>query len=450
MSSFTVYSPVGIVGYAFPESSFRRSITLPLDAIGGDGGSTDPGPYYLGAGEAHVSAEAVRRDMRLMLMGAQELAVPLIVGSAGTAGGEPHLQWLRTIVEDLANELHLHLKLAVIHSEQPKDYVLNRLRAGKVWPLGSAVQLDETLISRSTRIVGVMGAEPIISALDSGADVVLAGRSSDAAIFAAAPLRAGFPAGPTWHMAKVLECGSAAAIPKKGSDGLIGSVDGDGFTVEPASLEMRCTTDRVAAHTLYENPSPYEIREPSGTLDTANSTYTQFSDRAVRVEGSKLRSETYTVKLESVEMIGYRALTIVGIRDPVLLGQLDGFLRDVEQMVLDRQIAESDSYKVIFHVYGRNGVMGDLEPERQRISHEVGIVVDVVAREQQVANAILALTRTFMQVSDFPGRLCTAGNIAYPFSPNGISVGPVYRFNMWHVVEPDSPLEMFPVDLLEV
>ena len=38
--------------------------------IGVDGGSTDPGPYYLGSGKSLNSRMAMKRDLRLMLRGA--------------------------------------------------------------------------------------------------------------------------------------------------------------------------------------------------------------------------------------------------------------------------------------------------------------------------------------------------------------------------------------------
>jgi hypothetical protein len=68
------------------------------------------------------------------------------------------------------------------------------------------------------RFVGVMGAEPSLRALESGADVVIAGRSSDTAIFAGLPMKYGFPAGLAWHAAKILECGAAAVVNRKTPD----------------------------------------------------------------------------------------------------------------------------------------------------------------------------------------------------------------------------------------
>jgi hypothetical protein len=214
---------------------------------------------------------------------------------------------------------------------------------------------------------------------------------------------------------------------------------------------MRCTAIRVAAHTLYENESPYYLKEPAGTLDTTGARYEQVSERAVKVSGSRfIPAEHYTVKLEGAEPAGFRSIAMVGVRDPQLISQIDSYLARVKQMVGDRKLALLEDYMIYFRVYGKNAVMGRLEPEQERVGHEIGILIDVVGKSQEIATAVLALTRTFMQVSDFEGRLCTAGNIAYPFSPNGIDVGPSYKFSMCHVVEPDDPYEMFPIEIVTV
>src|SRR5258708_27248231 len=91
--------------------------------IGVDGGSTDPGPYYLGSGKCVNSRMAMKRDLRLMLRAARSQRIPLIIGSCGGAGGEPHLQTVVAIVREIAREDSLNFRLAVIHSEQYKDWV---------------------------------------------------------------------------------------------------------------------------------------------------------------------------------------------------------------------------------------------------------------------------------------------------------------------------------------
>ena len=53
------------------------------------------------------------------------------------------------------------------------------------------------------------------------ADIVICGRAYDPAVFAAEPVRRGFPAAPALHAAKVLECGAIATVPGSGSDCLV-------------------------------------------------------------------------------------------------------------------------------------------------------------------------------------------------------------------------------------
>jgi hypothetical protein len=50
----------------------------------------------------------------------------------------------------------------------------------------------------------------------------------------------------------------------------------------------------------------------------------------------------------------------------------------------------------------------------------------------------------------FPGRVSTAGNLAFPFSPLNIPAGPVYEFNIYHLVEEHDPHRLFPMDIIEV
>jgi hypothetical protein len=97
-------------------------------------------------------------------------------------------------------------------------------------------------------------------------------------------------------------------------------------------------------------------------------------------------------------------------------------------------------------LYGKDGVMGPWEPLQGARSHEIGILAEVVGETQEIANAALALTRVTLLHSDFPGRLCREGNMAFPFSPSDIERGAVYEFTMHHVIHTDDPLGMFPIE----
>lgn len=46
-----VLAPTGMLGAGFPEATIERGLALGADVISVDGGSTDSGPYYLGASQ---------------------------------------------------------------------------------------------------------------------------------------------------------------------------------------------------------------------------------------------------------------------------------------------------------------------------------------------------------------------------------------------------------------
>src|SRR5688572_31889624 len=75
----TIYAPLGLLGYGYgyPEASLRAALEANPDLIAVDAGSTDPGPYYLGAGVSFTSRVMVKRDLGLLLRAAVERKIPL-------------------------------------------------------------------------------------------------------------------------------------------------------------------------------------------------------------------------------------------------------------------------------------------------------------------------------------------------------------------------------------
>jgi hypothetical protein len=441
-------SASGILGYGFPEASLKAGLARRPDMIGVDGGSSDPGPHYLGSGKSFTSTLAIRRDLRLLLHGAIANGIPMMIGTCGGAGGEPHLQRCVDIVRAIAREDGLHFRMAVIHAEQDKRYLKARLAAGRIRPLGPAPALDAATIDRAERIVGMMGPEPYQRALDAGAQVILAGRSTDPAPWAALAMHRGIGPGPAWYAGKMLECACNAALPK-GHDCLFVTVRGDAVECEPTNPERRCTPLSVAVQALHENASPVIHREPGGQLDTTDCEIRAVSDRATRVTGIRWTPQPYTIKLEGAEQAGHSAITFAGTRDPGLVATIDPFLDGVRAAVATKVDAfgvRAGDYQLLFRLYGKDGVMGDWEPQRPSAAHEIGILTEAVAPSQEIANAVIAVARATLLHTDFPGRMCKEGNMAFPFSPSDIERGPVYRFSLRHTVAPDDPHEMFPID----
>ena len=455
MAEVRILSATGMLGSGFREETLKRGMAWKPDFIGADSGSTDAGPHYLGTGETQFSDSAYKRDLRLILLAARAAKVPAIVGSACTAGTDAQLERLAGIARDIAREEKLSFRLATIHSEQKRDYLKKKLREGRIKPLANAPEISEQVIERSAHIVGMCGIEPYVEALQHGAEVIIAGRSSDTSIFSALPVMRGVNPAAVWHAAKILECGAACVVLRKYPDCMFAAVDDAGFTVEPPNPDYRCDPASVASHNLYENSTPYELVEPSGVLDTFAAKYEALSDRAVRVSGSTFKpAERYTIKLEGAELAGYQSLIVGSVRDPIILRQFDSWLEGLVKAAKDRIDAVFGAgigakYRLDVRVFGKNATMGPLE-SATAIGHEVGLLFQVTAESAELATALAKSVGHIAVHYPVPEWTGLITSIAFPYSPAEISRGACYRFNMNHVVEPASPLEMFAIDYQDV
>ncbi len=430
----------GLLGYGYSEESLELAFSEKVDFLGVDAGSTDPGPYYLGSGTSFTDRNAVKRDLSLALPKALMHGAPFIIGTAGGAGSAVHVAWLKEILLEIAAEKELHFTLGIVESDVAKDYVLEKLEAGKLHPMSEAFRAGREDVEASTRIVSQIGIAPIIELLKQGAEVILCGRACDTAIYAAPCIYRGYDPGLAFHMAKIMECGAMCSEPVAAADVMQAYMEKEYFMLRPANPIRRCTVDRVAAHTLYEQTNPYLIFEPDGVCDLSASRFEQVDERTVKVSGSTFReAEQKTLKLEGVRLSGYRTLCFANIYDPETIRHIDEMIRTVTEFVQENTKGrlEEGSYSVKFRKSGG--------PEST-----MGILIDVVGRTQAIADEICALVRSRMLHCDYPGRRSTAGNLAFPFSPSDIHAGEVYEFSVFHLAEVESLLETAKISLEEV
>ena len=78
---------------------------------------------------------------------------------------------------------------------------------------------------------------------------------------------------------------------------------------------------------------------------------------------------------------------------------------------------------------------------------EVGIVIEAVAQTQQLADTVCGFARSTMLHHGYPGRISTAGNLAFPYSPSDFTGGEVYEFSLYHLLAVDDPCALFEVHL---
>ncbi|MDO4561518.1 MAG: acyclic terpene utilization AtuA family protein [bacterium] len=440
----------GKLGSGCTPSAVAAGLKLSPDFIGVDAGSTDPGPYYIGSGVSFYTHANIKKDLTTLLQATQSLKIPLIVGNAITTGTDVLLEQGLEILHEVAKEQKMSLKVGIVHSEQKKEDVKKWLQKETMPPLGAHSDLTLKDVEDATNILGQMGVEPIIKALDNNPDVIFAARACDDSIFAALPIREGFDPGLSLHMGKILECGSMSCIPNDLHGSLVAHLSKDNFILEPPEEHRACTTYSVAAHTLYERDNPYWQPGPGGANDLSQCIFEKLDDRRVRVSGSKWVPADYTVRMEGVKFAGYRTICITGLRDPILIGCLDSVLEGVRGEVTARFGGQLDQFILTFRQYGRDAVMGALEPEKENLPHEIGLLFEVIAETQELANSVCTFARGAVQHAWYPNIIATAGNMAYPFSPFTVPAGGVYQFHIDHLRTVKDPCSMFPVSFEKI
>jgi hypothetical protein len=449
--SVRVLVPAGVLGWGVRAEEIEAGLTQAPHAIAVDAGSTDSGPAYLATGRTKYGGGSIKRDLSILMDARRRARIPLLIGSCGTSGCDMAVdQTLETVLE-VAREQGDAPKIAVIYSEQSASDLKARNAAGKVTPLAPAGPLSDTSLDACTHIVALLGPEPYIAALKAGADIVLGGRTTDTAVLAAVPIMHGADVAASWHAAKIAECGGLCTL-NPTSPGIMMSIDRDGFTIAPLSPQNRCTPETVSAHMLYENSDPFRLAEPGGVLDVTDANYVAIDERRVRVTGSRWETKPYTMKLEGAGGGPFQTMMLVGIEDPDVLADVDGFVARMEHGLrerLARTMGADTDIDISLRPYGWNAVSGRTPAEGTPPPREIGLMFVATASTQAMATEAARVCNPIF--FHFPVR---EGNempsYAFPFSPAEIERGQVFEFHLNHVVHTASPFELARTRWVEV
>ena len=428
MTITKVLVPSGVLGLGFDIEALRRGIKHKPDIISIDGGSTDSGPASLGSGTSKYSRAAIKSEWKTLMQARKEANVPLIIGTCGTCGTNSMVDWMEEITIELAEELGQSLKIAKLYCEQNIEFLKNKHKINKIFPLEPAPTLNVHLLDDLSHVVALAGAEQVIEAINTGADIILAGRTTDTAIISALPLMNGVDPGSAWHGAKIAECGAlCSSNPTSGV--VLVEFDKTGFNVEAMSDSAICSPESVSAHMLYENADPYILFEPGGYMDVTNACYQSINSRKVRVEGGMwVSSKKYTVKLEGARVSGYQTSLLVLIRD---INYVKNAIKWTEKLsiflskeIKQRMNLDSHEYSLNFRHIGLNAVLGDLEKNIGNPS-EVGTLCIVTSKTPNVCTEIAKLINPFLL--HFPLTVDEElPTFAFPYSPVHSDRGCVY------------------------
>ncbi|ATX64462.1 acyclic terpene utilization AtuA family protein [Roseinatronobacter bogoriensis] len=447
----TVLVPSGVLGLGFSQEALNLGIARGCDVIAIDGGSTDSGPHSLGTGVSKYSRAVCKAEWRALMQARAQLGVPLIIGTAGTSGTDSTVDWMYDITCELAEELGQSLRIARLYSGQSAEFVISKLASGQISPLSPAPELDADSLRDMSNIVALAGAEQIQAALETGADIIIAGRTTDTAIIAALPLSRGEHPGACWHGAKIAECGALCST-HPGSGVIRVTFDKTGFEVEPMAPAAACTPHSVSAHMLYENSDPFRLYEPGGHLDVSHARYSALDARRVRVEGSEWIPGPYTVKLEGARLAGYQTMLLALLREAHYVAHAQDWADKLVSVLSERVVAQIGlapaDFTIEMRLIGVNATMGPLE-NRNSQPAEVGAMCLITAESQDMADEIGRLANPFLLhmplTEDEP-----LPTFAFPFSPAQTSRGAIYEFALNHVMALTTPLEAFRLEISEV
>ncbi|CAI7657409.1 unnamed protein product [Penicillium pancosmium] len=456
-----VVTPIGMLGYGFSTPDLEKGLEIALrsgcpTAIILDSGSTDSGPAKLALGSMTCPRSAYERDLRQLICAVKKYRVPLIISSAGGDGSDAHVMEFLDIIRETLGTPHQgdvrSLKTLAIYSGARRELLLEKLAAGKITGCGTCVpELTEQDIMQSPCIVGQIGPEPFVQAMNAHPDfdILIAGRAYDPSPYVAfcafnalrestgdfSSLKSTVLGGFT-HMGKLMECGGACATPKSATSMATVYADGS-FDIRPLAAESRCTPTSVAAHALYEKSRPDILHGPGGYLDLNTATYTSLSDGiSVRTYGSEFISSKsqglpYTIKFEAARVIGYRGIFMGSFCDPILIRQLPSLLDRAKSYVKQKHAHTREKWEVDFHVYGF-----DLDRNERTSTGDVFIVGEALAETQNLANSVISSARVACVHAPYEGQKANSGNFGMGIGGKlEVEMGACAEFSIYHLVE---------------
>jgi hypothetical protein len=159
----------------------------------------------------------------------------------------------------------------------------------------------------------------------------------------------------------------------------------------------------------------------------------QVDEKTAEAWGSRFEpSKNYYVKVEGAGCVGHKAEYLVGIRSQSFIKNLDEILSFTRQEI--KEFYKDAEYEIYFAKYGINGILGEMEPRKNGQAHEVGLMIEVVSADKEMAIEIAKLAGRLLLFTPVLTERGSAGRVQLRNEESSY-YGQAYRWTMNHVIE---------------
>lgn len=197
---------------------------------------------------------------------------------------------------------------------------------------------------------------------------------------------------------------------------------------------------------MYERETPFFEHTLGGLLDMSDCAYSEVENRSTSITGARFIPDSQLrVKLEGARKIGERYMGIAAIRDPHVIRNLDAAI-DWSRSASAKTFKDMP-YELHYHVFGRDGVLKEMEPLRHLTPHEVCIVIEGLAQTETQAHKLVDFATRMFFLARIPNSKGSSGLAAC--SKQTMCSSPGFVWNVNHTMRIDDPLALFPTHIAE-
>ena len=285
------------------------------------------------------------------------------------------------------------LKVAVVHGDDVFDRIDEFLARGYEMRDMDTGQPISAIRERILSANAYIGAFPLAEALDTGADVVIAGRSTDTAL-TLGPMVHKFKWGPEdWDKlaagtiaGHIIECGAQCSggncqvdwtsIPNMADVGYpIGEAEPDGsFTVtKHVGSGGRVHSDTVKEQLLYELGDPKRYITPDCIADFTTIQLADTGQDRVGIRGIRGGPRPATLKLSISYTDGWKAIGTLVYSWPQAVEKARAADRIVRERLAGLGLRFDEIYTELFGLNACNGAAAPLNPDPPEIQLRIGV-----------------------------------------------------------------------------